>query len=284
MRVLFALVVAAHLPQGLPAERLSYPNGLARFVDLHFLLNPSVYSWGVHILWAALALYVLRIGRAFALPYMTLFSIAVGSAQNSTGAIGHHAQIVSLVLLAQTAAYFYSRFARTAARENSAPAAMEWRLIDWSQQAIAATYFISGLTKLINTHGMWMIQSPFVAVQIVKTSDHDYYDALDPASHGAGYGLAEWMVQHPFLVAVVMSSGLLLELSSPLLLLGRRWAAFYGIALLLFHKSIGQTMKLHFPYNEMLLVVYLINVPFWIGAGVRWLRSSISSQKIPGPT
>ncbi|MDQ6624844.1 MAG: hypothetical protein M3Y69_01705 [Verrucomicrobiota bacterium] len=278
MRVLFALVVARHIPGGLSDATLSYPSGFARFVDLHFLVQPTALTAGGYMLWAALALYVFRFGLWLALPYMTLFSIAVGSAQNSSGAIGHHAQIVSLVLLAQTVAYFYSRARSRAGGERIRPDATESLMIDWSLQAIAATYFISGLTKLINTHGLWMIQSPLVAVQILKTSDHTYYDALDPTRHQAGYALAEWMVQHPLLVGIALSSGLLLELTSPLLLWGRRWAAFFGVALLVFHKSIGHTMQLHFPYNEMLLVIYLINVPFWIGAAVRWVRKFTPTQ------
>ncbi|MDQ6764795.1 MAG: hypothetical protein M3Z22_01645 [Verrucomicrobiota bacterium] len=272
MRVLFTAVVALHVPSGLANETLSFPTGFARLVDLHFLQDPFVFAGGLHVLWAALVLYAAGVGWWFALPYMTLFSIAVGSVQNSSGAIGHHAQIVSLVLLAQTAAYFYSRF--RFATNRSAKPAMESRLIDWSQQAIAATYFISGLTKLIHTRGLWIVQSRFVAVQIVKTSDHDYYDALNPASHGAGYALADWMVRHPLLVAAAMSCGLLLEVTSPLLLLGRGWAAFYGVALLIFHESIERIMKLHFANNEMLLVVYLINVPFWIGVAAQRLRYS----------
>ncbi|MFN2476756.1 MAG: hypothetical protein ABR526_10510 [Chthoniobacterales bacterium] len=279
MRVLFALVVARHIPGGLSDATLNYPSGLARFVDLHFLLPPSVLSAGAYLLWAALALYVLRIGLWLALPYMTLFSIAVNSAQNSSGAIGHHAQIVSLVLLAQTIAYFYSRARSRSGGERFRPAATESLMIDWSLQAIAATYFISGLTKLINTHGMWMIQSPLVAVQILKTSDHTYYDTLDPARYQAGYGLAEWMVQHPLLIGAALSSGLLLELTSPLLLIGRRWAAFFGVALLVFHQSIGHTMQLHFPYNEMLLVIYLINVPFWAGAAAASVRNFAARQR-----
>lgn len=274
MRVLFAIVVARHIPGGLGDATLQFPNGLARIVDLHFLVQPTALTTGEYLLWAALVLYVARIALWLALPYMALFSIAVGSAQNSSGAIGHHAQIVSLVLLAQAVAYFRSRFSRTANGERPAAVTIESRMIDWSLQAIAATYFISGLTKLIRTHGLWFFQSPFVAVQILKTSDHNYYDKLDLASYHTGYELAEWMVQHPLLVGAIMSGGLLLELTSPLILCGRRWALFFGVALVVFHESIGRTMQLHFPFNEMLLVVYLVNAPYWIGAAWQSLRNS----------
>ena len=265
MRALFALVVALHMPGGLPSDPLADPNGLARLVDLGFLSDPATFSLSQYLLWAALILYVFRIGWGLVLPYMTLLSIAVGSLQNSRGAIGHHLQIVSLVLLAQTASYFYSRFVRDRnQRDRSARAADEDRMINWSQQAIAATYLVSGLTKLINSHGMWVLQSPLVAVQIVKTTEQDYYNTLDPARYGVGLATAEWIVQHPLLVTVMAAAGLILELTAPLLLLGRRWALFYGLALVLFHESIHRVMKLHFANNEYLIWIYLVNVPFWV--------------------
>lgn len=267
MRLLFALVVAAHLSPMRAGENLAVPNGLAQLIDLRFLLDARVFATAQYLLWIALAFYVLRIGWSLVLPYMALISVAAGSLQNSQGAIGHHLQIVSLVLLAQTAAHFFGRyFAGQKTKEN------ENRVIDWSLQAIAATYFVSALTKLIHTGGAWFWQSPLIAVQMIKTTDQDYYDLLDRDHLRTGTALAEWMVEHPLLVALILGSGMLLELTSPLILLGRGWAAGYGLALLLFHQAVGGLMKLGFPYNEYLLWIYLINVPFWIMTGMRWLR------------
>jgi membrane protein implicated in regulation of membrane protease activity len=279
MRGLFALVVALHMPGALPSDPLAAPNGLARLVDLSFLSDPTAFSVSQYLLWAALILYVLRIAWGVVLPYITFLSLAVGSLQNSRGAIGHHLQIVSLVLLAQTAAYFYSRFVRDRDRKDKPPkSAGENRMINWSQQAIAATYLVSGLAKLINSHGMWVFQSPLVAVQIVKTTEQDYYNTLDPNRYGAGLATAEWIVQHPLLVTLMAAAGLILELTAPLMLLGRRWALFYGLGLVLFHESIHRVMKLHFANNEYLIWIYLVNVPFWVWVAACWLRSSTAKE------
>ncbi|MFN2508092.1 MAG: hypothetical protein ABR589_04900, partial [Chthoniobacterales bacterium] len=118
----------------------------------------------------------------------------------------------------------------------------EDRTIQWSLQAIAATYLVSALTKLIHTSGEWILQSPLIVVQIIKTNDQNYYDTLNPALAGTGHALAEWMAHHPLLVGVLLTSGLLIELTSPLLLLGRGWATFYGIALLAFHQTVDRVM------------------------------------------
>ena len=257
MRVLFAFAVERHILGTLSHLTITTPNGLARWVDLTFLLDPGVFSTCRYLLFAALVLYVLRVAWAVVLPYLTLLSIAVGTIVNSQGAIAHYMQIVSLVLCAQTAAHFYSKFKRRRADEDLEQA-NEDRVIFWSQQAIAATYLVSALTKLLHTGGRWILQSPMIGVQIVKTTDQDYYDRLDANAYNSGLLVAEWIVRHPFLVALILGSGLLLELTTPLALLGRRFALFYGVSLIAFHESVDQVMKLQFPFNEYLLWIYLV--------------------------
>lgn len=271
MRILFALVVAHHLPHALNYHELPAPNGLARFVDLSFLLNPTVFDACRYLHYGTLILYVLRLGWSFALPYMTLLSVATGSIINSQGAISHYLQIVSLVLLAQTSAHFYNLWRPAPGSASEVAAAGESRVIQWSQQAIAATYLVSGLTKLIKTGGAWVLQSPLIAVQIVKTTEQDYYDTLDPA-RASGLALAEWMAHHPLIIGAVLTTGLLLELTAPFLLLGRGWAACYGLALIAFHESVHRVMKLHFMYNEHLAWIYLVNLPFWVWLAARWIK------------
>lgn len=264
MRVLFAIVVARHVPSSLAHLQITLPNGLARLIDLQCLLNPGVYAAGCYLLWAALILYVLRIGWSIALPYMTAFSIAVGSVNNSHGAISHYLQIVSLVLCAQTAAHFYSLLRKKRDGDAAAAVEREQRVIYWSQQAIVGTYLVSALTKLIRTSGMWFFQSPLIALQIIKTNDQDRYDNFGGGGYENAPAIAEWIVQHPLLTGIVLSAGLVLELIAPIALFGRGFAAGYGLSLLLFHATVHRVMKLHFLFNEHLIWIYLVNVPFWI--------------------
>jgi hypothetical protein len=264
MRALFAAVVAFHIPLHPGVERISAPNGLARLLDLTFLLNPTAFDVCRYAAYAALVLYVLRVGWWLTLPYLTLFCVAFGSVLNSRGAIGHHLQIVALVLLAQTVALVIGPMRRNRGASAGSTTTDEDRLINWSQQAIAATYLVSGVTKLLESSGAWILQSPLVALQVMKTNEQDFYDALGNGGAGAALATAEWMASHPLLVGIAMTGGLLLELGAPAMLLGRGWAACYGLALIVFHESIGAVMKLNFVYNKYLIWIYLVNVPFWI--------------------
>ena len=269
MRLLFAAVVAMQIPAEPAYLSLPAPNGLARLVDLTFLLDADVFRVCRAAAYVALVIYVLGWAWSATLPYLTLFCIATGSIFNSQGAISHHLQIVPLVLLAQTAAHFAHLLSASRADSSPRAAAPEDRLISWSLQAIAATYLVSGITKLIQSSGAWIIQSPLVALQVVKTNEQDFYDTLDPARAGAGLALAEWMIRHPLVVGVAMTSGLLLELGAPALLLGRRWAMGYGLALIVFHETIHRVMQLHFVYNQYLLWIFAVNVPFWASVALR---------------
>lgn len=271
MRCFFALALWKLIPLSLDGYAITTPNGLARFFDLRFLLNPQIFASARWCFLVALVFYVWGVGWSIALPFLTLATVLVGTIINSNGAISHYSQIVSLVLCAQTAAHFTNVLRR---RPKAADKNDENRLIFWSQQAIVATYLVSGLTKLFRTSGMWIIQSPKVALQIIKTTDQDYYDRLEPASRDNGEAIAHWIAHHPLLVALVLGAGLLLELTTPLALLGRTWALAYGLSLIAFHESIQRVMKLGFPFNEYLLAIYLVNVPFWIYLGGRFLRGA----------
>jgi hypothetical protein len=274
MRLLFAIIFERLIPDSLSTMSITAPNGLARLIDFRFLLDPKIFAVFRYVMLAALVLYVLRIAWSVVLPYLTLLSIAVGTINNSQGAISHFMQIVSLVLCAQTAAHFYCKFKRRDGDE-APDQTDEDRVIFWSQQAILATYFVSALNKLIHTNGKWFMQSPMVGVQIIKTTDQDYYDTLDANAYGSGIAVTDWIVHHPFLVAIILGAGLLLELTSPLALLGRGFALFFGLGLLAFHESVQRVMKLSFPFNEYLVWIYLVNVPFWAVFVLRWIRQRI---------
>jgi len=269
MRLLFAIVISWQMPHSLAHINITAPNGLARLMDLRFLLDPQTFTICRYIGIAALVLYVARIGWAVVLPYLTLLSIAIGSLNNSQGAIAHNFQIVPLVLLAQTAAYYYGLFRERTPDRVAQPASTESRMIFWSQQTICAVYLVSALTKLINTSGKWFFQSPRVGVQIIKTSEQDYYDWLDASGSAQSLAIAQWIALHPWITGIALSMGLLLELTAPLALLGRRFALFIGLSLIAFHAGIHYAMQLRFAYNEYLIWIYLVNVPFWIVLAAR---------------
>src|SRR5690349_18465800 len=144
MRILFAVTVWRGTPNELPVNGIPAPNGITAIIDLHFLLQPQAFAYARIALAVALVLYVLRIWQA--LPIALFVNLATNGILNSQGAIQHALQIVSLVLLAQTVAWFYGAWVD---RKNHSPQLTENRAIWWSQQTIVAVYLLAGIAKLV---------------------------------------------------------------------------------------------------------------------------------------
>ena len=283
MRVSFAWVVLLSTPSNLNVQSLSVPNGWARIVDLTFLINPDWLTAGRAVLLVALGFYITRIFLWLALPVILLVNVSINAAANSQGAIRHAAQIVSLVLLVQTAACYYEWWLRW--KGAPAKATLEERQISWSQQAIAATYFVAGLTKLIATDGAWVFQARYIGVQIFKTAYQAYYNNLNPKGLQEQLAIAQFAAAHGTVVALLCGLGLALELLAPLMLLGRRWGLLLGSTFLVFHFSIASLMQLSFIFHRLLVLIYIVSPIYWIGWASRTVGSLFGRRgEIPPPT
>jgi hypothetical protein len=264
MRVLFAWLVYRATPSALIVNGIPAPNGFARVVDLHFLLDPQVFSYARVALAAALILYILRLLVWLALPVALFVNLAANAITNSQGAVQHAMQIVSLVLLAQTIAHLYGLWRR---RDGEARVRSEDRAVWWSQQTIVAVYLVAGITKLIISKGLWIFQARWIGVSVAKAAYQSFYDRLDQADLDQQLAFAKFAAAHGWVVALIAAVGLFLELGSPLMLMNRALAALLGCALLCFHLGLDHTMRLSFIYNQWLLIIFMINAPYWIVTG-----------------
>jgi hypothetical protein len=268
MRALFAWLVWRATPDALVVNGIPSPNGITRIVNLHFLLDPQFFAWARTALAAALILYLLRLVVWLALPVASFVNLAANGITNSQGAIQHAAQIVSLVLLAQTVAHFFGIWRR---RQGEERRLLEDRAIWWSQQTIVAVYLVAGITKLIVTKGLWIFQARWIGVSVAKSAYQSYYDTLNQTDLQQQLAVANFAAGHGWIVALIAATGLLLELGSPLMLLNRTTAALLGCLLVGFHLSLDYTMRLTFIYNQWLLIIFMINVPYWVVTGARKL-------------
>jgi len=291
MRLFFAAAVLLSVDHMLPnlfgpptgnpgivqMREMPYPTGIGHFFPwLTVLANESV-AWWTHVALAVgLLLYVAGLVLPVSLALVTGIHIAIFTLNNSQGAIHHGYQIISVVLLAQCVVHWLPWGFRIFGKSLVLPEGL--RLHDWtvyySQLAIAACYVIAGVTKMLVSGPMWIVKSPLIAVQIHKSFDQKYYEYLDPKwlEHGQLY--ADFAVQNPNLTRLILGGGLVLELGAFLILAGRRWAAFFGISLIAMHFAIGRTMALHFPENQSVDFIFLVNAPFWIVAGFAWFSRS----------
>src|SRR5262249_35744327 len=140
----------------------------------------------------------------------------------------------------------------------------ENRAIWWSQQTIVAVYLLAGITKIIRTGGLWVFQARWIGVSIAKAAYQSFYDTFNLANFDRELSIAQFAATHGWLVALIATAGLVLELASPLVLINRAWAAAIGGALLCFHLGLEYAMGLPFTFNRWLLIIFIINPPYWI--------------------
>lgn len=253
------------------------PVGIGKLIDLTFLADPTV---GVVLHWLALAaLVTYAAGLVLPLSTLVIFLIhcAIFTLNNSTGATHHGYQILTIVLLAQVCVLWAPLILRLLPKIRPYLPSHEPGLhrrdlfVYYSQIAIAGAYVVAGLSKVLRSHVKWIIDSPDVAVQIVKSHSQKYYEYLDPQWADMGMSYAQWITAHPWLTRLMLTGGLVLELFAFLLLINRAWAAFIGISIIAMHLVIGQLMALHFPQNIQGDFAMLVNAPFWIFAIVMFI-------------
>lgn len=286
LRVLFAIVVFESMPLGEPFDRLPalaaraalpfqgqpHPNGLAHWIDVTPFSNPIVVQTLGWTCVAALLLYVAGRGLPIALPYLAAASIGFGTLQNSQGAIRHQDQIISLILLAQSAVVVTSAlrsiWSHTPENRVARRSFIDARLHYAAMIVIVASYLIAGVSKVQRSDGAWLANSHLIGIQVVKTYRQNFYNDLDAERFGEpNVPYADVLLSHPDLSRVALAGGLFLELFAFLALYDRRSALVFGLLFIAFHRSIAVVLGLEFQNHEKVVWIFLIDVPYWLG---RW--------------
>lgn len=317
LRVLFAIVVFQSMPLGEPFDRLPtlsapvpllpnaraalpfqgqpYPNGLAHWIDVTPFSNPVVV-WTLG--WTcvpALMLYAAGRGLPFVLPFLTAASIVFGTLRNSQGAIAHQDQIVSMILLAQSAVVVVGALrsmgsGRTKRRDSSPGNSIDARLHYAALLVIVASYLTAGVSKIERSDGAWLENSHLIGIQVVKTYRQNFYNDLDAERFGKPeVPYAEVILAHPDLSRVVLAGGLFLELCAFLALYDRRSALLFGLLFIAFHRSIALVLGLEFQNHEKVVWIFLVDVPYWLGRlgsasrPRRWFRSDRVGSRTRAP-
>jgi hypothetical protein len=266
LRLCFAGVIHwCAIPPAVAFSAQPHPVGLARCCDLSFLGRPAVYARCRMAAYAALLLYAVGLERVLSTSCLFLFCAAVGALRNSQGAVVHSKQIVSLVLLVQAVRYLSAAMDALWQGRSvfAAAAAADGDAVFWSQQAILATYFTAGLSKMLRSRGRWLRQVARIPLQILKTSEQFHHNELQPISLPRRTRLAEWLLRRPAATRAIFGLGLAVELAAPLFLLSETALLLGGALLFAFHRLSALLLRLHFAEAQVLVLVYLVNLPYW---------------------
>jgi hypothetical protein len=279
MRVLLVAVVWWSLPLASEVADLTgqkKPTGLATLFPLTWLATPGIFLVCQILIGAAALLYIANRLLLITTGVMTLVHVLIFTLDNSQGATNHAYQLISLVLLAQFLTYLSPHVIRRIERWKKITLPRLFgtdkgiRLSDlalyFSQQTIAAAYVVAGVSKLIRSKGLWVWQSPNVSVELIKTNAQNFYNRLDTdATYEHRLQVAQWMIDNPMITRVLMGGGLVIELFAFLALRSRLGALLTGLAIVALHYGIYISMGLFFKYNIAIVIIFFINLPYWIG-------------------
>lgn len=263
MRILFSLVVLQSIQWGISYHPIDTgkANGLGKFLPATIdLFSDTGLQDALFIPLCAVALvcYVIGVYSHVSLTVVGLICIGMGTLENSQGWIGHTTQLVTLVVLTQSIVYWI-RPRRFTDGKN------ELRAIHWAKVTIASAYVVSGLVKLLRSDGQWFWQSPWLALQFVKTGEQNFLNRLEePVVDGLLEQLPMLILEYPNISRCIFGAGLLVELFCFLTLVGRKSALGYGLLLILFHLSISVSMRLDFTNHILLIGVFVVNIPWWL--------------------
>jgi hypothetical protein len=206
---------------------------------------------------------VIEGGAVVALFPVLVASIGLGVLGNSQGAIGHTTQILTVVLLAQWLAYVWAAIQPRTRLSMPHGFNRQQLAADWGRQSLAATYVVSAITKLVESKGDWVSDTPYFGLQVVKSEGMGFYDHLVPRIADSSAWLGQWMVDNPMITTVILAAALPLELFVFLGLHNRRIALFFGLSLYVFHSTVTEVMQLGFLYHKLLLLALFVNPVFW---------------------
>lgn len=274
---LWAVCLLLYVLSGIPLTRpiwwlmvrvtATTPRGLVAM-----LFVPRLFAWvAFPICWLVERLTWVFPPVLILLPPL-IASFGHGTLGNSSGAIGHTTQLVTLVLLASWLAALWSTVCEWRGKSLPNDFTPSQLAADWTRQVFMSTYVVSAISKLIQSHGLWFQDAPYFGLQIVK--------ALGMAKYG-DYGqgndvewLAQFMLDHAWLSKLLIGVALPLELFAFLAVLNRRLSLVFGILLYLFHSTVTEVLHLGFVYHKALLLILMVNPLWWLVQGMRRLTGS----------
>ena len=262
LRVFFAVVVAYTFRFEVPFSTQPHPTGLAHFFDLTWLSDPFSFSIFRGVIYFLLFLYAAGVLLPVTLPLLALGHVLAFTLYNSQGYTHHGFQIVSLTLVAQAGTILYDTI-RRGVRLRPPDAVLDSWLLWQSQVVVVGTYLISVFSKMINSRGLWLWNSSYIATDLIKSRRQVYYGSLDP-NYAGNPVEAIWLLENPWMARALFGTGFILEAIAFLALASRKMAFVIGVALILMHRSIAGLMALRFDNNEMLCAIYLVGLPFLV--------------------
>jgi hypothetical protein len=247
-----------------PTGEPSHPVGIARFVDLRWTTSRTAVRWIQYVAYAGALSYAAGLAVPVAVCVLAATTVVEVTLRSSYGSVNHGYHLLAIVLTAQAVAMLLWSAAEHwdwdlgVLLASSRDATAAW----WTVQAIVAVYFTSGISKLVNTRGRWIHDSPGLLLSAYGRIDTDRMSGQASwGTSGRAAAQVSWLLIHPVVTQCLFAAGLFIELTAPVGLLSETLLLLSGLALIALHQGNDRLLGLPFPEYQLLVLVYLVNVP-----------------------
>lgn len=220
---------------------------LVPFVDhisLGFILLLKVSSIVIGLLW------LFERKMLIVAPLLGLISTVIFTIEESNGIYNRH-MTLSAVFFAIAIAYIVKHY-----NPNSH---LEKNRIQYPMQIIAATYMLSGISKLRVSGLSWIFSGKYTALQILKSHYSNYFSSGDFNLIAIGNSKADFVVNNPSLLIILLGLTLLIELNAWVLIAFPAYSKLYGLLLIGMHLGIYWLLDIYIASIVVPMIILIYN-------------------------
>lgn len=248
-----------------------YPIGICELINCASITGDVVKYFVVGTLVILALLYILEKKMLWTTCLIFILALIIFALQESNGQKGRSG-LLSLLFLAQAFAYFF--------KARNIHGNIEKNRIQFSVQMIAAVYTLAAISKIYTSGINWIVDSPNIALQIIKSYQYDYINTGEIGFSEYGMTIANWVGNHTLFMQILLGGSLLVELCSFVLMLNKKWAFYYSFLLLFMHIGIYIMLNITFPTVSNPLIIFFMNPLYLIFLSLRSIYFLIKPDKV----
>lgn len=239
-----------------------FPVAICQYVDCSVITYYPI-NWIIVLLMLVASYFYIRERHTIAVTvFFILISVLSFSLERSNG-LTYRSEMMSMVWIGQLVAYAVYQYKRSKGllTTDHHPGPL---VIHYSKQMLAAAFVVSAIYKLSVAGIFWVVDSPNVALQVVKTNMDVMYTFGADWVEGHGKGLASIILAYPNLFRFLFFCGISLELLSFVAVFNKRAALGVGLFFIPFFISTFTLMWIIIPSFLFYVMVYFVRVPYLV--------------------
>lgn len=246
--------------------QIPIPSSICKYISCDIFLIDSFGKVSLYLISITALLYLFEIKVLYTSFIIFLFSLIFFTIEESNGILERRG-LLTFVFFAQFLAYFIHRIKKESNLNKNR--------MQFSVQVIVAGYTLAALSKLVNSGLSWVVDGKRITLQILKSHYYEYFSQGDLNYLTKGYELVSQLQNLSWLIIVVLTFSLILELFSSVALISKRATLAYGILLLLMHIGIYWVMEIAITAILFPMLIFMIN-PLYLA----WVFIISGSRKL----